>query len=119
MTEEELHAIFCSNLKEYRNARHWSQSALAKETGVSINFINDLELGKKWASPATMIKIANIFNIEVYELLKPPGLLPDTINSVIKKYTDHVHEALEQARSDFLKNSTADKKSEKTPLTHS
>jgi transcriptional regulator with XRE-family HTH domain len=115
MTEKHLHTIFSSNLKEYRNARHWSQSTLAKETGVSVNFINDLELGKKWASPVTMIKLANIFNIEVYELLRPPGLFPDNINSIIRKYTDHIHEALEQSRSDFLKSSTADKKPEKTP----
>ena len=102
MTEKELHTIFSQNVKEYRSQHNWSQVALAQKAGVSMNFINDIESGKKWASPATMVKIANVFNIQVYELLKPPGLFPDNLNSIIKKYTDDVHASLENARHAFL-----------------
>ena len=104
MTEKELHGIFSNNLKELRDRFHWSQVALAKKTGVSVNFINDIEAKKKWASPATMVKIANVFNVQVYELLKPPGLFPDNLNSIIKKYTDDVHKALENTQQAFLQS---------------
>jgi transcriptional regulator with XRE-family HTH domain len=102
MTEKELHVIFSNNLKELRGRNSWSQIELAKKTGVSVNFINDIEAKKKWASPATMVKIANVFNVQVYELLKPPGLFPDNLNSIIRKYTDDVHKALDNAQLAFL-----------------
>jgi transcriptional regulator with XRE-family HTH domain len=104
MTEKDLRKIFSVNIKEYRNNFKWSQVALAKKAGVSINFINDLEAEKKWASPATLVKLAAAFNIEAYELLKPPGMFPDNLNSIIKKYTDNVHTALEETRRTFLKD---------------
>ena len=102
MTEKDLHKIFSANIKKHRNVLHWSQVQLAKETKVSINFINDLESGKKWASIVTMVKLANALKIEPHELLKPPGLFPDSLGSIIKKYTDDIHAALEEARQDFM-----------------
>ena len=104
MTEKELHKIFSSNIKRHRGRFKWSQVDLAKKAGVSINFINDLESGKKWASPATMLKIANVFNIEVYELIKPQDTFPDNFESIVKKYTDNIHAAVDEACLDFLKD---------------
>jgi len=103
MTEKELRVIFCKNIKDARLHNSWSQVALAQKAGVSVNFINDIESGKKWASPATMVKIANVFDVYVYELLKPPGLLPDNLNSLIKHYNDNVNEAIEGVRLAFMK----------------
>jgi transcriptional regulator with XRE-family HTH domain len=103
MTERELRAIFCKNIKAFRIRNGWSQVALAQNAGVSVNFINDIEAGKKWASPATMIKIADALGIYVYELLKPPGLPPDNLNSLMRKYTDNVNDALEGVRLAFIK----------------
>ena len=102
MTEKELHSIFSANLKRYRSRMRWTQIALAKNAGTSINFINDIEAGKKWASPATMVKLASALKVEVYELLKQSGLLPDNLNSIIQQYTDDMQAALTQTRADFL-----------------
>ena len=110
MTEKELHKIFSAKVREYRISLNWSQIQLAKKTGVSVNFINDLEAGKKWASPATMVKLAGVFNIEAYELLKPPGLFPDNLGSITKKFADEIHAAVEEARLTLLKNEEAIKK---------
>ena len=102
MTENELRAIFCKNIKDFRVRNNWSQVVLAQKAGVSVNFINDIEAGKKWASPVTMIKIADALDVYVYELLKPPGLPPDNINSLMRKYADNVNEALEGVRRTFM-----------------
>ena len=112
MTEKELHKVFSAHVKNHRKHHNWSQVQLAKKTGVSINFINDLESGKKWASPATMIKLAAVFKIEVYELLRPAGLFPDNVGSLIQQYTDTVHAALEQVRTDFLQTGEAARRKE-------
>ena len=104
MTEKELHAIFSENIKKYRDYFDWSQVALAKKAGISINFINDIEAGKKWASPATMLKIANALNVQVYELFKPSNSLPDNLNSIFRQYTANVHAAIENINSTFLRS---------------
>jgi len=101
MTEKELQKVFTSNIREHRNRLNWSQVNLAKKSGVSINFISDIEAGKKWASPVTMIKLANAFGIETYELLKPQGIFPDNFNSIINKYTEIIHNAVDEARLSF------------------
>ena len=110
MTERELHKIFSANIRRYRKALGLSQVQLAKKTGVSINFVNDLESGKKWASPATMLKLAGVYKIEAYELLKPPGLMPDNVGSILKKYADEVHAAVDGVRHSLLKITEANKK---------
>ena len=104
MTEKGLREIFCKNIKDFRVRNNWSQVALAHKAGVSVNFINDIEAGKKWASPTTMIKIADALGVQVYELLKPSGLPPDNVNSIIRKYTENVNEALERIRLAFLQD---------------
>ncbi len=103
-TETELHKIFSQNLRKYRHDFGLTQIALAKKTGVSTNFVNDIESGKKWASLTTMVKIAKVFNIHIYELLKPPNLLPDNLSSILKKYTEDVEAAIDRINHALLEN---------------
>ena len=103
MTEVEFRQIFSANIRKYRKKMSLSQMDLARNACISANFLNDMENGKKWASPGTMVKIAEVLGIEAYELLKPEGLYPDNLNSIIKKYTDDIHFALDKIRKDFLK----------------
>jgi transcriptional regulator with XRE-family HTH domain len=110
MTENELHVIFSSNIKLHRNNLRMSQAALAKKTGVSTNFINDLEAGKKWASLATIAKLAEVFGIDAYELLRPPGLFPDNMHSIVRKYTENIHAALEETHHAFMKEKETEDK---------
>ena len=104
MTENDLHKTLSSNIKRYRDRFKWTQVDLAKKAGISINFLNDIESEKKWVSPTTMLKLAKTFNIEAYELLKPPDSFPDNFDSIVKKYTDNIHAAVDEACIDFLKN---------------
>jgi transcriptional regulator with XRE-family HTH domain len=110
VTEKDLHKLLSSNVREYRTRFKWSQAALSKKTGVSVNFINDIELERKWVSPATLVKIANALNVEAYELLKPPDSFPDNFNSILKKYTENIHAAVEEARLSFTKTEESRRK---------
>jgi transcriptional regulator with XRE-family HTH domain len=101
MTERELLKIFGTNVKIYRIRSKWSQADMAEKIDISINFLSDIETGKKWASPVTMVKFATAFNIETYELLKPLDLVPDNYNNVIEKYTEDIYKAIEQVHNAF------------------
>ena len=90
MKEKELLGILSSNIRQYRLRGKLSQAALAEKAGISINFLSDIETGKKWPSPQTMIKLAKVFGVEVYELFKPEGILPDISDQAIARYTEEV-----------------------------
>jgi hypothetical protein len=49
-----------------------------------------------------MVKFANAFNVKPYELLKPLDFLPENYGSVIEKFAEDVHLAVEQIRTTFL-----------------
>ncbi|GHT95946.1 hypothetical protein FACS1894141_5450 [Spirochaetia bacterium] len=90
MTENELRAIVQTNIRRYRDYRQWTQAELAEKLDISINFLSDIENGKKWISPATMVKFAAVLNIEPYELFKPADTVPPTVSTLFSKYNDEV-----------------------------
>jgi len=97
MNNKELLGIVSSNIRQYRLRGKWSQSSFAEKTDVSINFLSDIENGKKWPSINTMIKFAKAFNLEVYELFKPENMLPDNPSHVIAKYTKEILAAVNKS----------------------
>ena len=92
MTEFELKAILSHNIKRFRGYRRLSQADFAEKINISIPFLSDIENGKKWASPVTLVKIADALNIEVYELLKPESIIPDNATNIIEKYTSDIYQ---------------------------
>jgi transcriptional regulator with XRE-family HTH domain len=66
-----VRAALAQNIKLYRNRRNWSQADLAERTGLSVVYVSDIERGNKWPYLDSMVKLADAFDIEVYELLKP------------------------------------------------
>jgi transcriptional regulator with XRE-family HTH domain len=68
MDGKELRAIFGKNIRIYRIRRNWSQADLAEYANISINFLGDIERGKKWPHPETLTKLADALEIKVFEL---------------------------------------------------
>ena len=86
-----------------------TQAELAEKANISINFLSDIETGKKWASPITLVKFADIFSIEVFELIKPLEILPDNINIFMEKYTEDIYFAINEVHNTYklkLKNAS-------------
>jgi len=94
MNEHELRAILSANLKRYRNYRKLSQAELAEKLDISIPFLSDVENGRKWVSPATLVKIADALGIEPHELFKPAEALPPTAALVLGKWSEEVIQAV-------------------------
>ena len=102
MTERELLKVLSGNIKLYRGRYKWTQAELAEKIGISINFLSDIETGKKWASPINLVKLAEIFNINPYELLRPPDILPDNVNPLLEKYTEDIFSAISEVHDAYL-----------------
>ena len=63
--------IFRHNLKFYRAKRGFTQEKLSEITGISTDYLSEIERGKKTPSFKRIELIANALNIEVYQLFKP------------------------------------------------
>ena len=63
--------IFRQNLKFYRNKLGLTQDKLSELSGISSDYLSEIERGKRTPSFKRMDLIANALNIEVYLLFKP------------------------------------------------
>ena len=103
-TEQELKNTFGRNVSIRRNSRGWTQEKLAEKAGVSKNTISDIEKGEKFARAKTLVQLAKIFEIEVYDLLKPDNVLPDKTADAISKYSEKVKDAVDKIQSSYFGN---------------
>lgn len=68
MTEYEIRDVFSRNVRALREKKGLSQMALAEKSSLATNFINDIENGKKWFSPATLAKLCAALNVKPYKM---------------------------------------------------
>ena len=50
-----------------------TQDALSEKIGLNEKYLSTIETGAKWGSFDTLISLANVLNVEPYELLLPNG----------------------------------------------
>ena len=93
----ELRLMLSANIKHFRSLRRWSQVVLAEKIGISTNFLADIETGKSWVSSLTLNKLANIFEIDVYELFKPLKMPNDETKEVIKSIVNDISVTIEHS----------------------
>ena len=63
--------IFRINLKHYRVQLGYTQEKLSELSGISADYLSEIERGKRTPSFKRMDLIANALNIEVYKLFLP------------------------------------------------
>jgi transcriptional regulator with XRE-family HTH domain len=88
MDEAGLRSIFSLNIKRFRGRKGLSQEKLAEKMEISTNYLSDIETGKGWVSPFSLVKMANALGIEVFELFKPSETIPESTVSLINGYLD-------------------------------
>ena len=62
-----VQTLFSKNLKRLRATASISQLTLSTLTGLTHNFINDIENGKKWVSAKTIGKLAVALKVEPHQ----------------------------------------------------
>ena len=74
---------FINRLKALRRKHGWSQYRLAKEAGMSREYLARLELGQQDPTLGTMTKISKAFGVELVELLKAKSRNKDLVRGPI------------------------------------
>jgi transcriptional regulator with XRE-family HTH domain len=100
--------ILAGNLKLYRGRRNWSQADLAEKSDLSVVYLSDIERGNKWPYLDTLVKLAEAFEMEVFELLKPQDALSADTASIVAKLSEEtaaiIEKSLENTRKHTLQS---------------
>jgi transcriptional regulator with XRE-family HTH domain len=88
---QEIRELFSKNLKLLRSKQRLSQLALSARAGLAHNFVNDIENGKKWVSPNTIAKLADVLNVEPGAFFQSNPLEPPETRT-IRSYLDRIEE---------------------------
>ena len=91
MDGKEIRTIFGQNIRKFRNHRNWSQADLAESANISINYLGDIERGKKWPHPDTLSKLADAMGIGVFELfLEESSSIPIDKKALMNRFVKDV-----------------------------
>ncbi|MDR3123149.1 MAG: helix-turn-helix domain-containing protein [Treponema sp.] len=108
INDTEVRAILSRNLKRLRAKKNLSQLSLAIRAGVTHNFINDIENGKKWLSPKTLASLATALETEPHEFFAPKATLAGQDATMLTGYlnnlTDDVLQWVEDIKGRYLHN---------------
>ncbi|GHV73191.1 hypothetical protein AGMMS49940_04930 [Spirochaetia bacterium] len=72
----DLRKTLSTNIRTARETLHITQPRLAEYANISMSYMANIEYCKTWVSDKTLMRIAKALNMEVYELLRPPGGVP-------------------------------------------
>jgi transcriptional regulator with XRE-family HTH domain len=100
---QEIRELFSRNLKLFRHRNNLSQLALSIKAGLAHNFVNDIENGKKWASPNTIAKLAEVLDVEPGIFFQSNPLGPPETQR-IRGYLDELNERFTQAVGEIKEN---------------
>ena len=95
--------LFAKNLRRLRTIANLSQVSLAAQAGLTHNFINDIENGKKWVSPETIAKLACVLKAEPYQFLIADPKWNNQGAEMFSLYLDEFENSVEKLVKDYRK----------------
>jgi transcriptional regulator with XRE-family HTH domain len=110
--EAKIRAILSKNLKRLRAKKNLSQLSLAIRAGLTHNFINDIENGKKWVSPKTLAALMAVLDTEPHEFFMPEASLPGRGSTALAELFDAItgdfQRSVEDIKDRYLQNGGKD-----------
>jgi transcriptional regulator with XRE-family HTH domain len=108
ISEAEVRATLSKNLKRLRAKKNLSQLALAVEAGLTHNFINDIENGKKWLSPKTLASLATVLETKPHEFfvteMDLPGQDITALTGYLDNFADDILRWVQDVKGRYLPN---------------
>jgi transcriptional regulator with XRE-family HTH domain len=102
INENYVHFLVSKNLRRLRTLQNISQLSLALETGLTHNFINDIENCKKGISAKTLAKLSVALNVEPHQFFLPDGLSNNNMRVYVKDFNDSLKKLVNELTSQYL-----------------
>jgi transcriptional regulator with XRE-family HTH domain len=100
--EQYIHKLISSNIKRLRSLQNISQLGLAINTGLTHNFINDIENCKKGVSVKTLAKLSTAFNVEPYQFFLPENMHNDDMTIYVNDFNDSLQKMVAELTQQYL-----------------
>jgi transcriptional regulator with XRE-family HTH domain len=99
----DVRALLAANIKAGRRTMGFSQEKLAEMAGLSTQTISDIEGCRTWVSDKTLLKLAEVLNVAIFQLLIPLDedekkaelFLPQRIRKLRKNMKDDIDKRLD------------------------
>ncbi|MDR0720363.1 MAG: helix-turn-helix domain-containing protein [Treponema sp.] len=115
-----IRRLFSRNLKRLRAIANISQLTLANRAGLTHNFINDIENGKKWVSAETISKLADALHAEPYQFFLSESKWNDAgaeiFSLYLEEFSDSFEKMVSEYRERFLRGAAGVPRKENKPL---
>jgi transcriptional regulator with XRE-family HTH domain len=100
--EEDIRLLVSKNLKRIRNLQNISQLDLGLESGLTHNFINDIENGKKGISCKSLAKLASALRVQPFQFFLPETVADDGFSGYVHALNDSFQKAVGTVMSHYL-----------------
>jgi len=91
-----------NNVKRLRGLQNMSQLTLAINTGVTHNFINDIENCKKGVSYKTLAKLSAALNAEPYQFFLPDSANNSEVMIYVKDFNDSLQKVVNELTQQYM-----------------
>ena len=108
--EKYVYQLISNNMKRLRSLQNISQLSLALSTGLTHNFINDIENCKKGVSAKTLAKLSVALGVEPYQFFLPEGMSNNEVMIYVKDFNDSLQKMVSELTDQYL---ARDKKANK------
>jgi len=102
INQQYIHKIISNNVKRLRSLRNISQLTLASNTGLTHNFINDIENCKKGVSAKTLAKLSNALDVEPYQFFLPEDLPNNEVMMYVRDFNDSLQKVVNELTQQYL-----------------
>jgi transcriptional regulator with XRE-family HTH domain len=107
MAKDYIRVVLSGNLRKLRKYREWSQTELAKKANISMNFLSEIERGRKWPYPETLQNLAEALGVEVFDFFntKEDETSAPNIEEYLDRLSTNIAAAVEKSVKDTVFNS--------------
>jgi transcriptional regulator with XRE-family HTH domain len=100
--EQYIYRLISGNIKRLRSLQNISQLSLALSTGLTHNFINDIENCKKGVSARTLAKLSTALNVEPYQFFLPDVMPNNDVMIYVKDFNDSLQKVVSELTQQYL-----------------
>ena len=108
INEKYVRNLVSKNLRRLRSLQNISQLSLALSTGLTHNFINDIENCKKGISGKTLAKLANVLNAKPHQFFLPDELVNDAMKIYVNDFNDSLQKIVQDLTAQYLNQKPGD-----------
>ena len=102
INEGDVRLLVSKNLKRLRSMQNISQLGLATRAGLTHNFINDIENGKKGISGKSLAKLCAALEVEPHQFYLPDDMENNTVQLYVNDFNDMLQKVVKELTSQYL-----------------